>query len=73
MVGITQTRRIAALSVSDFIKRQLEDKDSYVAYKMRFDDTTDKDTRIKVMTDGILLMEFKSRSVVEPVFGDDGR
>lgn len=60
VVGITQPRRIAALSVSDFIKRQLEDKDSYVAYKMRFDDTTDKDTRIKVMTDGILLMEFKA-------------
>ena len=60
IVGITQPRRIAALSVSDFIKRQLEDEGSYVGYKMRFSDTTDKDTRIKVMTDGILLMEFKA-------------
>lgn len=59
-VGITQPRRIAALSVSDFIKRQIDDHDSYVGYKMRFVDTTDKSTKIKVMTDGILLMEFKA-------------
>ena len=59
-VGITQPRRIATLSVSDFIRRQLEIKDAFVGYKMRFNDTTDRETRIKVMTDGILLMELKA-------------
>lgn len=60
IVGITQPRRIATLSVSGFISRQLEAKDGYVGYKMRFSDTTTPDTRIKVMTDGILLMELKA-------------
>ncbi|MGD1833500.1 MAG: helicase-related protein [Sphaerochaetaceae bacterium] len=60
IVGITQPRRIATLSVCDFIKRQIDDTDSFVGYKMRFNDTSTKDTKIKVMTDGILLMELKA-------------
>lgn len=59
IIGITQPRRIAALSVCDFIKRQIGDEGSYCAYKMRFNDTSTKDTRIKIMTDGILLQEVK--------------
>ena len=59
IIGITQPRRIAALSVCEFIKRQIGDTDSYAAYKMRFADTSTKDTRIKIMTDGILLQEVK--------------
>ncbi len=59
-VGITQPRRIATLSVSDFIKQQVGDNGSFVAYKMRFADTTTTSTKIKVMTDGILLMELKT-------------
>ena len=59
IIGITQPRRIAALSVSEFIKKQIDDKGSYCAYKMRFNDTSTKDTRIKIMTDGILLQEVK--------------
>ena len=60
MIAVTQPRRIAALSVSEFIARQL--KTSYpglVGYKMRFEDKTDATTRIKIMTDGILLQEMK--------------
>lgn len=60
MVGITQPRRIATLSVSDFIARQLDAEPGFVGYKMRFSDTTERNTRIKVMTDGILLMELKA-------------
>jgi len=59
-VGITQPRRIATLSVSDFIRRQVGKDDGFVGYKMRFEDTTNSNTRIKVMTDGILLMELKA-------------
>lgn len=60
IIAVTQPRRIAALSVSEFIARQL--KTSYpglVGYKMRFEDKTDSTTRIKIMTDGILLQEMK--------------
>jgi ATP-dependent helicase HrpA len=60
IIGVTQPRRIATLSVSDFIKRQIKDESGLVGYKMRFEDTTTPSTRIKVMTDGILLMELKA-------------
>ncbi len=60
IIGVTQPRRIATLSICDFIKRQLGIQDSYCAYTMRFDDTSDENTRIKIMTDGILLQELKS-------------
>lgn len=60
VIAVTQPRRIAALSVSEFIARQL--KTNYpglVGYKMRFEDKTDASTKIKIMTDGILLQEMK--------------
>ena len=60
IIGITQPRRIATLSVTEFIKKQIGDNGSYAAYKMRFADTSTSETRIKVMTDGILLQEVKA-------------
>lgn len=60
IIGVTQPRRIAALSVSEFISHQLGTPlPGLVGYKMRFEDKTDQSTRIKVMTDGILLQEMK--------------
>ncbi|RKX94344.1 MAG: ATP-dependent RNA helicase [Spirochaetes bacterium] len=61
VIGVTQPRRIATLSVCEYIKRQLPgDEGNFAAYKMRFEDTTDFSTRIKIMTDGILLQELKT-------------
>lgn len=67
VIGITQPRRIATLSICGFIKRQLEleEDNHYCAYTMRFDDTTDSTTRIKIMTDGILLQELKANPMLE--------
>ena len=60
MIGITQPRRIAAISVSEFIARQMEcPVPGLVGYKMRFEDRTVPSTKIKIMTDGILLQEMK--------------
>lgn len=64
IIGITQPRRIATLSISEFIKKQIGDEGSYCGYKMRFVDTTDQETRIKIMTDGILLQEVKADPVL---------
>ena len=59
-IAVTQPRRIAALSVSEFIAKQLNcTYPGVVGYKMRFEDKTDSSTRIKIMTDGILLQEMK--------------
>nr|WP_298678718.1 ATP-dependent RNA helicase [uncultured Treponema sp.] len=60
MIGVTQPRRIAALSVSEFIAHQLNvPLGDTVGYKMRFEDHTSPETKIKIMTDGILLQELK--------------
>jgi len=58
LVGCTQPRRIAAASVSKRVAEELQVKlGSEVGYQVRFDDNTTKDTRLKFMTDGILLAE----------------
>jgi ATP-dependent helicase HrpA len=60
VIAVTQPRRIAALSVSEFISKQLHTTyPGLVGYKMRFEDKTDVTTKIKIMTDGILLQEMK--------------
>ncbi len=60
VIAVTQPRRIAALSVSEFISKQLKTKyPGLVGYKFRFDDQTGASTKIKIMTDGILLQEMK--------------
>jgi len=60
IIGITQPRRIAAVSVSEFIARQTKNTiPGLIGYKMRFADQTNHETKIKIMTDGILLQEMK--------------
>jgi len=60
IIGVTQPRRIAALSVSEFISKQIDKPvGSYIGYKMRFEDRTGPDTRLKILTAGMLLQEMK--------------
>jgi ATP-dependent helicase HrpA len=60
-IGCTQPRRVAALSVSKRVAEELGVKwGREVGCKMRFNDDTGRDTRIKFMTDGILLAEIQS-------------
>lgn len=57
-IGCTQPRRIAAASVSKRVAEELKTPlGSFVGYQVRFEDKTSKETRIKFMTDGILLAE----------------
>jgi RNA helicase HrpA len=61
VIGVTQPRRIAAVSVTEYIAGQLKKKiPDTVGYKMRFLDRTDPTTKIKIMTDGTLLQEIKA-------------
>ncbi len=58
MIGCTQPRRIAARSVADRVASELKGElGGLVGYKVRFTDKVRHDTRIKFMTDGILLAE----------------
>ena len=58
LIGHTQPRRLAATSVARRIAEELQSPlGTDVGYKIRFNDTVGRDTRIKLMTDGILLAE----------------
>jgi ATP-dependent helicase HrpA len=60
LVGCTQPRRVAALSVAERIAEELGvEGRRIVGTKIRFTDQTNRNTRIKVMTDGILLNEMQ--------------
>jgi len=60
MVGHTQPRRIAARTVSARIAEELgTDVGNTVGYKVRFSDHVGDGTRVKLMTDGILLAEIR--------------
>jgi ATP-dependent helicase HrpA len=59
-IGHTQPRRIAARSVAERIASELGvELGSLVGYQVRFDDRASRDTRVKLMTDGILLAELQ--------------
>lgn len=60
LIGCTQPRRIAASSVSARVTEELEELGDIVGYKIRFHDHTTKHTRIKFMTDGVLLAESRN-------------
>jgi ATP-dependent helicase HrpA len=57
-IGHTQPRRIAARTIAERIAEELgEDVGGLVGYQVRFTDRVGPSTRIKLMTDGILLNE----------------
>lgn len=61
MIGHTQPRRIAARTIAVRIADELQSPPGkYVGYKIRFSGTVSESSRIKVMTDGILLAETRS-------------
>lgn len=58
MIGHTQPRRIAAVSVAKRIAQELKTEvGQWVGYQVRFSDKTGPRSAIKLMTDGILLAE----------------
>lgn len=58
MVGCTQPRRVAAMSVAKRVGEEMGvELGAEVGYSIRFEDCTSSDTLIKYMTDGMLLRE----------------
>ncbi|AET40474.1 ATP-dependent RNA helicase ECM16 Ecym_6076 [Eremothecium cymbalariae DBVPG len=57
LIGITQPRRVAAVSMASRVSKELGNHSAKVGYQIRFDSSVKKDTRIKFMTDGVLLRE----------------
>ncbi|SEB58258.1 ATP-dependent helicase HrpA [Nocardioides exalbidus] len=60
LIGHTQPRRIAARSVAERIAEELgTELGDVVGYQVRFTDRTSRSSRVKLMTDGILLAELQ--------------
>ncbi|MCL6269292.1 ATP-dependent RNA helicase HrpA [Sansalvadorimonas sp. 2012CJ34-2] len=60
-IGHTQPRRLAARSVANRIAEELETElGGQVGYQVRFTDQVSEQTRVKLMTDGILLAEIQN-------------
>ncbi|GJJ07821.1 hypothetical protein Clacol_002026 [Clathrus columnatus] len=57
IIGITQPRRVAAMSTASRVAVELGLASSRVAYQIRYDATVSPSTIIKFMTDGVLLRE----------------
>jgi ATP-dependent helicase HrpA len=58
LIGHTQPRRLAARTVAERIAAELRTPlGQLVGYQVRFTDRVGRDTRVKLMTDGILLAE----------------
>lgn len=57
-IGHTQPRRIAARSIAERVAEELGvELGGVVGYQVRFTDTSSAETRVKLMTDGVLLAE----------------
>ncbi|KAI8640295.1 P-loop containing nucleoside triphosphate hydrolase protein [Parasitella parasitica] len=57
LIGVTQPRRVATVSMAKRVAQELNLTDKEVSYQIRYDATVSEKTRIKFMTDGVLLRE----------------
>ncbi|CDR88923.1 related to ECM16-putative DEAH-box RNA helicase [Sporisorium scitamineum] len=57
MIGVTQPRRVAAVSMAQRVASELSLPSDRVSHQIRYDATVSPDTAIKFMTDGVLLRE----------------
>jgi ATP-dependent RNA helicase DHX37/DHR1 len=60
LIGVTQPRKVAAVSMSKRVGQELGNHSEKVAYQIRFEGTANEKTAIKFMTDGVLLREVSS-------------
>ena len=66
LIGHTQPRRIAARTIAERVADELDSTiGDTVGFTVRFNDRVGPDTRIKVMTDGILLAEIPRDRALE--------
>ncbi|XP_053617052.1 probable ATP-dependent RNA helicase kurz [Plodia interpunctella] len=60
MIAITEPRRVATVAMAARVGYELGLSSKEVSYLMRFEGNVTKDTKIKFMTDGVLLKEIQS-------------
>lgn len=60
MIGITEPRRVAAMSMSKRVAEEMNLTQKEVSYLIRFEGNVTEETKVKFMTDGVLLKEIQS-------------
>uniref|UniRef100_A0A8C6YD90 Activating signal cointegrator 1 complex subunit 3 n=1 Tax=Naja naja TaxID=35670 RepID=A0A8C6YD90_NAJNA len=59
IIGITEPRRVAAISMSQRIAAEMNLSQNVISYQIRYEGNVTKETKIKFMTDGVLLKEIQ--------------
>ncbi|KAK7087756.1 probable ATP-dependent RNA helicase DHX37 [Littorina saxatilis] len=59
IIGVTEPRRVAAISMSKRVGEEMNLSSRVVSYQIRYEGNVTPDTRIKFMTDGVLLREIE--------------
>ncbi|KAH9515060.1 ATP-dependent RNA helicase dhx37 [Bulinus truncatus] len=57
VICVTEPRRVAAISMAKRVAKEMNLTDREVSYQIRFEGNTTPDTKIKFVTDGVLLKE----------------
>ncbi|KAK2538102.1 hypothetical protein Q9966_005863 [Columba livia] len=57
VVGITEPRRVAAVSMAQRVAKEMNLSNRVVSYQIRYEGNVTDETQIKFMTDGVLLKE----------------
>ncbi|XP_043797209.1 probable ATP-dependent RNA helicase kurz isoform X1 [Apis laboriosa] len=60
LIGITEPRRVAAISMSKRVAQEMNLSEKEVSYLIRFEGNVTPETKIKFMTDGVLLKEIQN-------------
>ncbi|KAM3611065.1 uncharacterized protein V6R79_012970 [Siganus canaliculatus] len=59
IIGITEPRRVAAVSMSHRVAKEMSLSTRVVSYQIRYEGNVTNETKIKFMTDGVLLKEIQ--------------
>ncbi|XP_056232410.1 probable ATP-dependent RNA helicase DHX37 [Seriola aureovittata] len=59
IIGITEPRRVAAVSMSHRVAKEMNLSTRVVSYQIRYEGNVTDETKIKFMTDGVLLKEIQ--------------
>uniref|UniRef100_A0A7N8XXA0 RNA helicase n=1 Tax=Mastacembelus armatus TaxID=205130 RepID=A0A7N8XXA0_9TELE len=59
IIGITEPRRVAAVSMSHRVAKEMSLSTRVVSYQIRYEGNVTDETKIKFMTDGVLLKEIQ--------------
>uniref|UniRef100_A0A8W4FNX7 DEAH-box helicase 37 n=1 Tax=Sus scrofa TaxID=9823 RepID=A0A8W4FNX7_PIG len=59
IIGVTEPRRVAAVAMSQRVAKEMNLSPRVVSYQIRYEGNVTEETRIKFMTDGVLLKEIQ--------------